>query len=155
MYLLILTGFAAALLIGDLAARQYVEEHFKEGEEHPAFGGKIIFRKVHNKGLMLNVLDEKQQMVKWLSAGAAAVCAGMAAVTLARKKHRIRKTAFICLLAGAAGNLYDRFLRGYVVDYIGLKTKWKKLSNITFNIGDILIFAGTLTAALTFWKKAH
>lgn len=153
MYLLILTGFAAFLLIGDLSIRQYVEEHFKEGDEHPVLGGKMILRRVHNKGLMLNVMEGKQQTAKWLSAVATAVCAVMAAATLVRKKHWIRKNGFIILLAGAAGNLYDRFVRGYVVDYIGIKTKWKKLTNITFNIGDVLIFAGVLTAALTFWKK--
>lgn len=54
------------------------------------------------------------------------------------------------MLGGAVGNTYDRFKRGYVVDYLSLKTKNKKLSDITFNLSDLALFAG---AVLTVWSS--
>ena len=44
----------------------------------------------------------------------------------------------------------DLFKRGYVVDYLSLKTKNRKLSDITFNLSDLALFAG---AVLTVWSS--
>lgn len=52
-------------------------------------------------------------------------------------------------MGGALSNVYDRVVRKKVVDYFGFKTKWKKFSNITFNLGDLFIFAGTLLYMVT------
>ncbi len=153
MYLLFATGFAALILIGDLLIKEYVETHFEIGEERAALDGKVLFRRVHNRGLALNALEGKPKLVKTLSAAAMCFCTGMAAAVMTQKGHWIRKSGYICLLAGAASNLYDRFVREYVVDYIGLKTKWKKVTRITFNLGDVCIFAGILTVLLTFLKS--
>ena len=54
------------------------------------------------------------------------------------------------MLGGAVRNTYDRFKRGYVVDYLSLKTKNRKLSDITFNLADLALFAG---AILTVWSS--
>ena len=59
------------------------------------------------------------------------------------------------MLGGAVGNTYDRFKRGYVVDYLSLKTKNRKLSDITFNLSDLALFAGASPDGMEFfiWKK--
>ena len=38
---------------------------------------------------------------------------------------------------------------GKVVDYLAFKSRWKRLSRLTFNLGDVCIAAGTLLAALS------
>ena len=45
---------------------------------------------------------------------------------------------------GAFSNIFDRFLRGKVIDYIGFQTRWPRLTRITYNLGDFAIFAGTV-----------
>lgn len=37
---------------------------------------------------------------------------------------------------------FDRAVRGRVVDYLAVKTKWKKAQAVTFNIGDLCILPG-------------
>ena len=51
------------------------------------------------------------------------------------------------LTGGALSNLYDRVVRGKVVDYLAVKSRWKRLSRLTFNLGDVCIAAGALLAA--------
>lgn len=64
--------------------------------------------------------------------------------------RKLAKLGTSLMLGGAVGNTYDRFKRGYVVDYLSLKTKNRKLSDITFNLSDLALFAG---AVLTVWSS--
>lgn len=49
---------------------------------------------------------------------------------------------FAFVVAGAAGNVIDRMMRGYVVDFIHVPM-WP-----VFNVADVLIVAGTILLAL-------
>ena len=64
----ILTG---AFVAGcDLGIKKYTEENVRDGEERRIWKGKGIYRKVHNKGLMMNHLDSRPKLVKGMSAAA-------------------------------------------------------------------------------------
>ena len=39
-------------------------------------------------------------------------------------------------------------MRGKVVDYLGFRTKWKKITKITYNLGDLAIFLGAFLVGL-------
>ena len=56
----ILTG---AFVAGcDLGIKKYTEENVRDGEERRIWKGKGIYRKVHNKGLMMNHLDSRPKL---------------------------------------------------------------------------------------------
>jgi len=57
-----------------------------------------------------------------------------------RKGHVLEKTGASLVLAGGLSNLWDRWKRGYVVDYFSFRVK--KLEKIVFNIGDMAVFLG-------------
>ena len=46
------------------------------------------------------------------------------------------------ILGGAISNLYDRLVKGYVVDYFSIE--FKRLKKVIFNLGDIFVFLGSL-----------
>ena len=48
------------------------------------------------------------------------------------------------IIAGAIGNLIDRVLLGYVVDFIDFHIIWRYV----FNVADIYVVGGTLLLAL-------
>lgn len=48
------------------------------------------------------------------------------------------------MTAGAWSNTFDRWIRGYVIDYVGFKTKWEKITRITYNLGDFFPAAGAV-----------
>ena len=53
------------------------------------------------------------------------------------------------MTAGAWSNTFDRWFRGYVVDYVGFETKCKKLSSITYNLADFFIAAGGIMVVIS------
>lgn len=142
-------GITVCLLVVDLAVKYKVERDWKQGEERPAAGGRLKLRKVHNKGMCLNLLDQYPMLVKWSSLILSA-CLSFYQLFLYRKKgNKMRKAGVIWMLAGAWSNTIDRWLRGYVVDYIGIQTKKEELSRITYNLGDFFIAVGAVLLVIS------
>ena len=72
----ILTGaFVAGV---DLGIKKYTEENVRDGEERRIWKGKGIYRKVHNKGLMMNHVDSRPKLVKGRSVAALGTQTGKA-----------------------------------------------------------------------------
>lgn len=136
-------GLFLALLTADMGTKQYIEDTFRKGEEREANSSKIVLRKVHNKGFCLNTLDKYPTVIKGVSAGLCGLI-GVYAYQLFQKRGRwIAKLGMTFLGAGALSNTFDRLVRGYVVDYWGVKFKNSKLSKITANLADIYILVGS------------
>lgn len=146
---LIIIGVA----ILDLWIKKQVEKKIKRGEEVPVCKGRVFFRHVHNEGMALNFLDKYPKVVKWLSLILTCMVGIYTVCLFEKNKNRLEKMSLSFLIGGAISNLYDRIKRKYVVDCIGFRTKWKKLTNITFNIGDFSIFAGAIGFILSCLRK--
>lgn len=55
----------AAVLFGtDMAMKQYAEENIESGQEKTIGDTKIVLRKVYNKGFMLNLMDNRPELVR-------------------------------------------------------------------------------------------
>ena len=52
------------------------------------------------------------------------------------------------LLGGAFSNTYDRLSRGYVVDYLRLRTGIGAVDRVVFNLADFAILIGAMCVAL-------
>lgn len=139
-----IAGLSLALLGADLFCKYKTEKKEGKGGEKPVLGGRVLIRKVRNHGLAFQLLDGEPKIVKGLSLAAAGLLAAMSAGTFLKKKGGAGKAGMLLMLSGAAGNLYDRLKRGYVVDYIGFETKNKELRKLTFNIGDFCLAAGAV-----------
>lgn len=136
-------GLFLVLTTFDMGIKQYVEETFKRGEKRETVISGLEFRRVHNKGFFLDSLDKYPKIIKSVSA----ILGGMIAIfdyQLFKRRGRWRtKLGMTILSAGAFSNIFDRLVRGYVVDYLGLKCKNSKLSKITANLADLYIVIGS------------
>lgn len=65
-----------------------------------------------------------------------------------RRASALEQVAYALLVGGAVGNLLDRFLRGYVVDFIHV-WRWS-----VFNVADIAVVAGALLLAALSQRSA-
>lgn len=146
---------AGILLLLDLGIKWYVETHFTEDDTREAAGGKIMIRKSHNSGMAMNALEDRPEVVRWLSAGFGSFLFIYYLYLLSRRGRKVEKAGWMFVLGGACSNLYDRFQRKYVVDYFSFRCRWKKLQNIVFNLGDLFIFGGSILVifAQIFRKK--
>lgn len=140
-------GESAVLFGADQLMKTYVEQNLDKGEEKK-LTDRIVLRRVHNKGMCLNLLDREPDLVKYLSVFSASVLTLIYGISLTRRKGFWRKKGLALMAAGAWSNTFDRCARGHVVDYIGFRCENKKISDVTYNLGDFFIAAGGLTALL-------
>lgn len=106
---------------------------------------KIQIRKVHNNGFPMGVLKERPEIVRLLPLAAASTVLLRFSALLPKKGHVLSKLGMSLTLGGAASNLFDRFFRRYVVDYLFVDVKG--LNQIVFNLGDVCIALGGILAA--------
>ena len=133
---------AATILLADLAIKAVVEE--ADPEDFPrkleAPKGFIIIHRSHNAGFPMGVLKDKPELVKVIPLSVLSGVAGVFLWLYPKKGHVLEKTGASLVLAGGLSNLWDRWKRGYVVDYFSFRVK--KLEKIVFNIGDMAVFLG-------------
>ena len=149
MAILVIMSLTLCLTLIDIAAKSYVEGYMKRGEERTFGGGKVILRKEYNKGMCLNLLENEPEFVKVSSTVVAMLLTIYQLITLMRKKHFLKKAGLSLMTAGAWSNIFDRWSRGYVIDYVGFRTKWKKITEITYNLGDFFILGGSILMVLS------
>lgn len=139
---------AGMIISADLGIKYYIEKHMKSNEERRIWKGKAVIRKVHNRGMILNALDKHPKIVKGASLAALGILLIWQAVVMRKQGHTAEKVAGAMIAGGAVSNTWDRLKRGYVVDYLAFETPHKKLSEITYNLGDFAIFGGALLMVL-------
>lgn len=149
MAILVIMSLTLCLTLIDIAAKSYVEGYMKRGEERTFGSGKVILRKEYNKGMCLNLLENEPEFVKVSSTVVAMLLTIYQLITLMRKKHFLKKAGLSLMTAGAWSNIFDRWIRGYVIDYVGFRTKWKKITEITYNLGDFFILGGSILMVLS------
>lgn len=145
--MVILIGTAFFIFVTDMLIKQSVEENIDEKNVKPVFGGRVVIRKVYNKGMILNVLDGYPKQVTAISAVLGILMAGYDIVLLLRRGHYLEKIGMMLFTGGALSNIFDRIVRGKVIDYFGFRTKWRSFNRITFNLGDVFIMLGAVLAA--------
>lgn len=97
---------------------------------------------VHNKGAAFSFLSEAGGWQRWLFTGLALVMSSMITVWLLRlqKQQTLMAVALSLVLGGAIGNLIDRILYGYVIDFIDVY--YQSWHWPAFNIADSAICVG-------------
>lgn len=66
-----------------------------------------------------------------------------------RTYSTINKFAASFVIAGAMGNMIDRFFRGYVIDMLDFRAIW----NFVFNVADVYINIGIFILIITYLIK--
>ena len=143
---LLLLCSSLLLLVGcDHATKAWAEASLSSGRVE-LVRGVLGLTYTQNHDVAFNLL-------RWLPADARATTAlvtGLAATTMLlifwwqrRRTSLLEHSAFALVFAGAAGNLIDRSVRGYVVDFIHLR-HWP-----VFNVADALIVVGAALLLLS------
>lgn len=150
-----------SLLTADSLIKYRIEKKDYVAEK-PLAGGKIVVKRYHNRGAMLNLGDKNQYFIALLSLVFSAFVTGVFVATLGRKGKGLLKTGLALILGGAYSNTYDRLRRKYVVDYFSVRLADAKnssnrllgklngkLSSIVFNLGDFGILIGAMLLVIS------
>lgn len=144
---MIYVGIIAAIFLLEFCIKTLVEKKRKLNTTKPILGGKLLLRKHHNKGVVLNIGQEKPKVVAYISLG---LCIGISLVALlfGNKGNKLMKTGLAMVLGGAYSNTYDRIFRTYVVDYFSFGVKNPFLRRIIFNLADFCIMVGAILVVI-------
>ena len=137
------------VLVADQLSKVWVIQNFSLGESVsllPVFN----FTYARNYGAAFSFLGDAGGWQRWLFTLIAVVVSIVLSVWLARLQRPQWKLslALVLIVAGAIGNLIDRSLYGYVVDF--LHVYYQEWHYPVFNIADCAI---TIGAALLIWDS--
>jgi signal peptidase II len=140
-YRLLLLLLLSCCLVGcDHATKELASLQFRDAPLR-LFSGTLTLTYAENRdmafGLLSHILDADARL--WLLTAAKAVAVVGGATYLVMRHARLTSNELVAItlvVAGAAGNLLDRVMRGYVVDFLRLPY-WP-----VFNVADIAICAG-------------
>ena len=105
------------------------------------------FTYTENNGISLGLLNATNPVGRWMLVGLTSAIAVAVAVWIGREANRTDKLALGLVLGGALGNILDRTLHGYVVDFADLHFgAWRPF--LIFNVGDAAISIGVVILLL-------
>lgn len=138
-----------AIALTETIIKNYMEDNFELGERKEILNGKVILRKHYNRGMMLDFMEGKMDIIKKVSGVVLGILLIIFAILLPKRGNRILKLGLSFIIGGAISNVADRFNKGYVVDYFSFNTKFDKLRRIVFNLSDMFIFLGSILIAIS------
>lgn len=147
------TAAALLLLLADRSSKEWALLQSGKNEP-PRLPWAFRYSFLKNKGACMGIGSGRSQTVRNLSLIVSSIVTIRAVLT--KRNNPLRQAADAMVIAGAWGNTADRLLRGYVVDFLQVKCKNKRVSRVTFNLADVWIAFGTvlgLAAAVIFPHK--
>ncbi len=139
-------GIAAVVVVLDQITKTLVLQQFQFGDSRTITSFFNLVR-VHNSGAAFSFLAGASGWQRWFFVGVGLV-ATVFIVWMLRKHggQRLFAWSLALILGGASGNVVDRLLHGYVVDFIQLHAGgW---SFPSFNLADSAITLGAVCLIL-------
>ncbi|HHX82310.1 MAG TPA: lipoprotein signal peptidase [Pseudomonadaceae bacterium] len=137
----------AAIVVMDQVTKYLSNTLLPYAQAQPVVPGFDLLL-VYNRGAAFSFLDDAGGWQRWALAVVSLVVSIVIALWLWRlpARQRLLGIALALVLGGALGNLYDRMVLGYVIDFVSLYYgSWRFA---TFNIADAAISIGALLLAI-------
>jgi signal peptidase II len=133
-------GLAFILLIVDQFTKVLIVGFYHLGDSTPVASFFNVVR-VHNSGAAFSFLAGASGWQRWFFTGIGVVAA-LIIVWMLRSHagQKLFSFALACILGGAIGNVIDRLLYGYVVDFLDFH--WRGAHFPAFNVADSAITIG-------------
>ncbi len=140
------------ILVPDLFSKWMVEKNFELWSVHPVIPGFFNLNYVRNRGAAFGFLNDSA--IQWqvpLFIAINVLAIGFIIYLL----HTAKRPSFalVCglglILGGALGNLFDRVVRGFVVDFLDFHVQ--NLHWPSFNVADIGITVGAVLVIIAFY----
>jgi len=133
---------ALGVIVLDQLSKMWILQEFREGDGHIVTGFFNLVR-VHNHGAAFSFLATGSGWQRWFFVGIGVLAAVFIVVMLrSHGGQRLFSWSLALILGGALGNVIDRLLHGYVVDFIQLHAAGRAFPS--FNLADSAITLGAV-----------
>ncbi|WP_017652947.1 signal peptidase II [Fortiea contorta] len=140
-----LVAFVGFLI--DQLTKYWVVQTFKLGQTLPLIPEVFHLTYVTNTGAAFSLLSGKVEWLRWLSLAVSLVLIGLALFGSALSFWD--QLGYGLILGGAIGNGIDRFVLGYVVDFIDFRL----INFAVFNLADSFISVGIVCLLIASLQK--
>lgn len=130
------TAVIILLVILDQAVKYLVKTNIPLGGSAPFLPGILGLTHIHNEGAAFSMLTGARWFFVVLTV--AFLAFGLWVLWKKKLRHPLGTWSWVLVLAGAAGNLIDRCLYGYVVDMFEVQF----MRFAIFNVADIFVVVG-------------
>jgi signal peptidase II len=139
-------GLALIILIADQFTKVLILGYYQLGDGTLVTSFFNIVR-VHNTGAAFSFLASAGGWQRWFFT-VLGICAALFILWMLKSHsgQRLFSFALACILGGAVGNVIDRVLYGYVVDFLDFH--WRGMHFPAFNIADSAITIGAIALIL-------
>lgn len=136
----------AVLTAADQVIKLFVERFLAPVGTAEFINGFIGWNYVRNTGAAFGSFSDNTVLLSVVTG--AVLLAGIVLIAMKKVKSRFCLVCAVMIISGGLGNLIDRVLKGYVVDFIDLQF----MNFAVFNFADILVTVGAF--ALMFYVIA-
>ncbi len=139
-------GLALIILIADQFTKTLILGYYKLGDSTYVASFFNVVR-VHNSGAAFSFLANAGGWQRWFFTGIGILATGFIVWMLrSHSGQKLFAFALACILGGAVGNVIDRLLHGYVVDFLDFH--WGGWHFPAFNVADSGITIGAVCLIL-------
>ncbi|MGF2037891.1 MAG: signal peptidase II [Nostoc sp. CmiVER01] len=131
----------------DQITKYWVVQTFSLGQTLPLLPGIFHFTYVTNTGAAFSLLSGKVEWLRWLSFGVSLVLIALA--LFGPTLNLWDQLGYGLILGGAIGNGIDRFVLGYVVDFLDFRL----INFAVFNVADSFISIGIVCLLIASFQK--
>lgn len=139
-------------IIVDQVTKQFIVANFDLYERTAVFSF-FNLTYAQNPGAAFSFLADQPGWQRWFFSIIATVASVVFLVWMAKtpRDNKLLSIAFALLLSGAIGNLIDRLLFGYVIDFLDFY--YQQYHWPAFNVADSVIFIGAALMIFDSFKK--
>ena len=133
------------LLITDQASKTWISRSLPLFSHRSVIPGFFNLTHIHNRGAIFGFLSRSPgPLIHYFLMGASVVAFFLVLYYFFKTsaRERILQISLSLILAGALGNLIDRILRGYVIDFLDFY--FKKWHWPSFNVADASVSVGAI-----------
>ena len=144
--LMLWLGLALAIVLLDQFSKWLILGSYQLGDSTFITSFFNIVR-VHNTGAAFSFLANESGWQRWFFTGLGVVATGF--ITYLLRAHAAQKLfclALSCIMGGAIGNVVDRMMHGYVVDFFDFHVR--NMHFPAFNVADAAITIGAILLIL-------
>ncbi|WP_298911480.1 signal peptidase II [uncultured Nostoc sp.] len=131
----------------DQITKYWVVQTFSLGQTLPLLPRIFHFTYVTNTGAAFSLLSGKVEWLRWLSLGVSLVLIALA--LFSPMLNLWDQLGYGLILGGAMGNGIDRFVLGYVVDFLDFRL----INFAVFNVADSFISIGIVCLLIASLQK--
>lgn len=133
---MIYVAVIVAICLAELLIRRYINQNVEEdGQKWGKCGVRL--RKYHNYGMANDTLRKRPMLVKIIGVVVVSFLAVVFLFMLTLKGEKAGKWGLALILGGGLANLLERFVHGYVTDYLQFRVPLACLRKLIYNVADL------------------